>query len=317
MLAHYAFIALLALAPTEPAPGPVSRDRMLVSTNWLAQHLHDADLVLLQVGDPAEYEREHIPGARFLSLRAISDRPANGLALEMLPAHQLDSALAALGISNTSRVVLYFGSDWISPTTRAWLTLQYAGLGERAVILDGGLPAWKVAKLPVTAEVPTAPPATVYSSALNPGWIVDAAWLQAHLADRNLRIIDARDPQFYQGLDAGSGTRPGHLPGARSIPFFTVTDTAGRFLPDSALRRLFREAGVTQDNDVVAYCHIGQQATAIVFAARLLGYRARLYDGSFQDWSKREDTQVVGGVPNTVGKLITPAEPSRASRQTA
>lgn len=308
MLAHYAFIALLALAPTEPAPGPVSRDRMLVSTNWLAQHLHDADLVLLQVGDPAEYEREHIPGARFLSLRAISDRPANGLALEMLPAHQLDSALAALGISNTSRVVLYFGSDWISPTTRAWLTLQYAGLGERAVILDGGLPAWKVAKLPVTAEVPTAPPATVYSSALNPGWIVDAAWLQAHLADRNLRIIDARDPQFYQGLDAGSGTRPGHLPGARSIPFFTVTDTAGRFLPDSALRRLFREAGVTQDNDVVAYCHIGQQATAIVFAARLLGYRARLYDGSFQDWSKREDTQVVGGVPNTVGKLITPAE---------
>ena len=101
--------------------------------------------MLLQLGERAEYDREHIAGARYLQLRSISDRPASGLYLEMMPIAQLDSALAALGITAGSRVVVYFGSDWISPTTRAWLTLEYAGLGDRAVILDGGLPAWKAA----------------------------------------------------------------------------------------------------------------------------------------------------------------------------
>ena len=123
---------------------------------------------------------------------------------------------------------------------------------------------------------------------------MNAEWVQARLGSPASALIDARDPQFYQGLDAGSGTRPGHLPGARSIPFTSVTDEAGRFLPDSALRRIFREAGVSQGDEIVAYCHIGQQATAVVFAARLLGYNARLYDGSYEDWSRREDLAVEG-----------------------
>jgi len=293
--------ALLLPRPVDATP----RDRMLVSASWLKAHLSDPDLVLLQVGESAEYDREHIPGARFLQLRAISDRPAGGLSLEMLPITALDSALAALGVTAASKVVLYFGSDWVSPTTRAWLTLEYAGLGDRAVILDGGLPAWKAAGYAVTSEVPAAPKVTRLVTTADPGVVVNAEWVQARLTQPRFRLIDARDPQFYQGLDAGSGTRPGHLPGARNIPFTSVTDEAGRFLPDSALRRIFREAGVSQGDEIVAYCHIGQQATAVVFAAHLLGYNAKLYDGSFEDWSRHDGLPVEGAVAATRGALIS------------
>jgi len=308
MLARY---PALLLAAALFLPGPVDatpRDRMLVSAAWLRQHLTDPDLVLLQLGERAEYDREHIAGARYLQLRSISDRPASGLYLEMMPIAQLDSALADLGVTARSRVVVYFGSDWISPTTRAWLTLEYAGLGDRAVILDGGLPAWKAAGNPVTTEVPPPPGATGLATTPDQALVVNAEWVQARLGQPRFRVIDARDPQFYQGLDAGSGERPGHLPGARSIPFTSVTDEAGRFLPDSALRRIFREAGVSQGDEIVAYCHIGQQATAVVFAARLLGYNARLYDGSYQDWGRRQDLAVEGGVAPTRGALISTDE---------
>src|SRR5690606_12799727 len=122
------------------------------------------------------------------------------------------------------------------------------------------------------------------------------------------RIIDARDPQFYLGFDAGSGSRAGHLPGARSLPYTTVADSTGRFLSDAALTELFRAAGVGRGDRVVVYCHIGQQATAVFFAARLLGYDVRLYDGSFQDWSKHTELPVVLEVPPTAAALIEPAE---------
>ena len=84
-----------------------------------------------------------------------------------------------------------------------------------------------------------------------------------------------------------------------------MTDEAGRFLPDSALRRIFREAGVSQGDEIVAYCHIGQQATAVVFAAQLLGYNAKLYDGSFEDWTRHDALPVEGAVAATRGALIS------------
>ncbi len=308
MLARYPALLFAAVLFLPRLADATPRDRMLVSPAWLQQHLADPGLVLLQVGDRAEYDREHIAGARYLEVRSISGRSATGLSLEMLPIAQLDSVLSTLGISAGSQVVVYFGSDWVSPTTRAWLTLQYAGLGDRASILDGGLPAWKAAGGPVSTDIPAPAGNTRLVTTPNQALIVDADWIRARLAAPQLRLVDARDPQFYQGLDAGSGTRTGHLPGARSIPFTSVTDSVGRFLPDTALRRIFQEAGVSQRDEIVAYCHIGQQATAVVFAARLLGYNARLYDGSFQDWSQRDELAVEGAAPVTKGALISTDE---------
>ncbi|MEO8636678.1 MAG: rhodanese-like domain-containing protein [Gemmatimonadales bacterium] len=310
-LAAFATCTLLCQAPLAATAAPTApRDRLLISPAWLSAHLADRDLVLLHVGAKPEYDKAHIPGARYLDVfGALGADGPNGLDLELPPVDQLNKAVAALGVTSRSRIVLYFGTDWVSPTTRAWYTFQYLGLGDRTVLLDGGLPAWTAKGLAVSAEVP--PPAAVatgLSLTAHPAIVVDADYVRSRLGRRHFRIIDARDPEFYRGLDAGSGTRPGHLPGAKSLPFTTVTDDSGQFLADKALWKLFAAAGAGAGDEVVVYCHIGQQGTAVVFAAHLLGLNARLYDGSYEDWTRHEDYAVEGGIPPTQGGLISTEE---------
>ena len=97
-------------------------------------------------------------------------------------------------------------------------------------------------------------------------------------------MVDARNPQFYDGRDT-SHARPGHIPGARNLPFDEIVDSSGYFKSPAQLAELFRGAGAASGELVVAYCHIGQQASLVWFGARLLGYDARLYDGSFTEWT--------------------------------
>ena len=267
---------------------------LTVSTAWLARHLNDRDLVLLHVGDSAEYAREHIPGARYASLRSVSVSShdhENGLMLELPPADSLRTRLEALGISDDSKVVIYYGNDWVSPATRIVFTLDYAGLGDRTVLLDGGMPAWKKAGHRVTREAPGATRGKLSALRTRP-LVVDAAWVKAHLDAPGIRVIDGRSPVYYDGVEAGTGGRKGHIAGARSIPFTEIADDSLRIRPMAHLRAVFDRAGVAPGDTVVAYCHIGQQATAVLFAARALGHPVRLYDGSFQDWARRADFPV-------------------------
>ncbi len=293
-----------AMIASSSLSGAPPRDAVLVSPAWVRDHLQDRNIVLLHVGPREGYEKAHIPGARYLGYNTFSDRSADGLALELPPLSRLDSAFASLGVSKDSRVILYFGSGWVSPTTRAWLTLEHMGLGSRTSIMDGGLEAWMAAGFPVSRDVPPAGTGTLRTVA-SPGIVVDAKQVSAGLKQSRFRLIDERDREFYLGLDAGSGTRPGHLPGAKSLPFTSVTDSSGRFLPNAELTRLFAAAGVSPGDELVVYCHIGQQATAVVFAARLIGIKARLYDGSYQDWTRNEQNAVEGAVPATRGGLIS------------
>ena len=211
-----ALLAGVLLTPVAALAAP--RDQLLVSPAWLKSHLADRQLVLLQIGEREAYDKEHIPGARFLDFESLSDDREGGLYLEMPALAKLDSTFAALGVTRDARIILYFGSDWVSPTTRAWLTLDYVGLGDRVSILDGGLPAWKAAGNKVTAEAPPAATTQALAGTAHPELIANAEWIQSRLGQPKFRLIDARDTQFYNGLSAGSGTRPGHLPGARNVP---------------------------------------------------------------------------------------------------
>jgi thiosulfate/3-mercaptopyruvate sulfurtransferase len=271
------------------------RAALLVTPAWLAQHLKDPDLVLLHVGDPKEYPAAHIPGARLVTQRDVSvsdhDMAKNtGLTLELPNADTLRARLAALGISDRSRIVVYYGNDWVTPSTRVILTLDHAGLGARTSLLDGGMQAWKAAGHPVTAE-----PAPTTVGTLSPlrtrQVTVDAAWVRSHIGAPGTRIIDARDPVFYDGIEA-TPPRKGHIPSARSIPYGEIAHDDLTIKSTSELAALFAKAGVGARDTVVAYCHIGQQGTAIVFAARALGHPVYLYDGSFQEWSRRTELPV-------------------------
>jgi thiosulfate/3-mercaptopyruvate sulfurtransferase len=262
-----------------------------VSTAWLGQHLSDPGLVLLHVGDEAEYAERHIPGARFVALSdiSVSDRAGGGLTLEMLPAETLRQRLAALGISDGSRVVVYTGKDWTSPTTRVLFTLDAAGLGERAAYLDGGMDAWIEEGRPVTAAVPQPRAGTLSPLKMRP-LVADAERVRGSLGKAGFAVLDARTPSYYDGVDTGGRKESphctGHIAGARSVPFSEVFDDAGKLRPAEELTALFGRAGVKPGDTVITYCHIGQQATAVLFAARTLGHTVLLYDGSFEDWSR-------------------------------
>ncbi|HEX6322309.1 MAG TPA: sulfurtransferase [Vicinamibacterales bacterium] len=268
---------------------PSAADPLLISTAQLAARLEDPKLVLFHIGEKAGYGAAHIPGARYVDPRADLHASEGGLTLQMLPPPQLRERLMALGVSDDSTIVVYQAGGWFSPATRVVLTLQYAGL--RAVsLLDGGLDAWVRENRPVTADLPA--PRRGSLAALDvQDVVVDADGVQARLGKPGYAVVDARTPAFYEGTQTGgNAARPhqtGHIAGAVSLPFTTLTTEDGLLKAPSELRSLFADAGVRPGDTVVAYCHIGQQATAVLFAARLLGHKAVLYDGSFEDWSRR------------------------------
>jgi thiosulfate/3-mercaptopyruvate sulfurtransferase len=262
---------------------------MLVTPEWLARKLSNPSIVILHVGSESDYRAGHVPEARLVALSDISITGEQGLRLELPPADRLQEAFGKLGIGDDSRIVVYAGTDSVQSATRVWFTLDYLGWGNRASLLDGGLRLWRAQGRPLSTETPSVKPQT-NTARPRPEVVVDSGWLQLHLSAPEVTVLDARTPEFYTGASAGSMPRAGHIPGARNVPFSSLLDE-GRLKPEPALRSLMGAPRGT----VVSYCHIGQQATVLYFVARYLGFEARLYDGSFQDWSTRQELRVETG----------------------
>ncbi|HEU4885021.1 MAG TPA: rhodanese-like domain-containing protein [Longimicrobium sp.] len=274
-----------------PASAQTPRDQLLVTPAWLAAHLNDPNLVLLHVGEPDQYAAAHIPGARLVRMQDVSTGHVDGqLMLQTLPPETLRERLQGLGISDDSRIIVYYGNDWVSPSTRVIFALDHAGLGARTSLLDGGMQAWRQAGNAVTDRVPAARQGRL-SPLRTQDRVVDAAWVHRNLRTPGIAIVDGRAAVFYDGVQA-TADRHGHIPGARSIPFTSITDDQLRVRSAAELAALFRDAGIRPGDTVVAYCHIGQQGTAVLFAARTLGYEVKLYDGSFEEWGGRADLPV-------------------------
>jgi thiosulfate/3-mercaptopyruvate sulfurtransferase len=260
---------------------------LLVDVDWLAKHLADRDLVVLHVGSDGDYA-EHIPGARLITEDDVSrphdHRNMKDLMLELPDAATLRARVAGLGISDSSRVVVYFGGRTaLQSATRIVFTLDYLGLGDRTSLLNGGYAAWKRAGRPVTTVVPK-PSHGSLTVATRDALVADAAFVSALSSRPGHRLVDARAAVFYQGIEPTMNGKAGHIPGAISIPFTEMTDTSMMIDP-ARVGGVFARAGVKPGETIVAYCHVGQQATAVLFAARLLGHPVVLYDAALQDWA--------------------------------
>ena len=262
----------------------------------LAAHAGDKNLVMLHVGRRVQYDSAHIAGARHVALSDIAAPNAPGaLTLQMPEGSRLKEWAEAQGIGDRTRIIVVPHDDTLQSATRVFLTLAYMGAFDRTSLLDGGFKTWRAEGRATTTEVPAAPAPTRFTLHLKPELIATIDQVEAITQDGKSAIVDARLPKFFAG-DGGGYPRPGHIPTAVNIPLNTVSTPDGKLRVPSELKQLFLDAGVRDGKPVVTYCHIGQQATLLWFAATLAGYDAKMFDGSFQEWSRTERMPIVGPV---------------------
>jgi thiosulfate/3-mercaptopyruvate sulfurtransferase len=260
----------------------------LVSTVWLAAHLGEPDVVVVDSSwhmpsagrDPrAEYLAAHIPGARFLDIDEVSDQADP--APHMLPsAAEFGAAMERLGVGRGERIIVYDNSP-TRTASRGWFMFRHFG-AERVGVLDGGLPKWVAEGRPTESGEPPRRAARFDASERK-----DVVTKQQLLAGDDSPLVDARGNGRFEGSEPEprAGLPSGHIPGARNLPFSMLYSENGQLKPLDEIRRLFAEAGVDPEQPFVASCGSGVTATSLLFAAHLLGNDSgRLYDGSWTEW---------------------------------
>lgn len=276
----------------------------LVSTEWLAAHLGEPDLKVvdatfylphLKRDARAEFEQAHLPGAVFFDIETISDH-ANPLPHMLPDPRAFADAVGALGIGTGDRVVAYGGRGLIA-SARAWWTFRVFG-HERVAVLDGGSSKWKKEGRPVEAGTPSPAPRP-FAATLHKELVADLDRVLATLERRDAQIIDARSRGRFAATEPEirPGLRGGHIPGSRSLPYnelFRAADDA--MLPAEDVGAAFARAGLDPARPVVASCGSGVSAAVLALGLYRLGRRdAAVYDGSWTEWGGRADTPVATG----------------------
>ncbi len=264
----------------------------LVSTAWLAQHLGQPGLVVIDASahlpdagrDPrAEFAAAHIPGARFLDLDTLKDA-ASDVPAALPTAAQFAARMAAIGVSDGDRVVIYDDSA-VKTGARAWYIFRQHGVAQVA-LLDGGLAKWRAeGRLLEAGE--TAAGSGHFAPHPGPGALRTKADMLANIASEAEQVLDARGAGRFTGEESEirPGMPSGHIPGARNLPFGRLLKPDGTFRDEVGLRAAFAEAGIDLDKPVVTTCGSGVTAAVLLFAMHLLGKDdTALYDGSWSEW---------------------------------
>jgi thiosulfate/3-mercaptopyruvate sulfurtransferase len=265
---------------------------VLADTEEIAARLGEPGLRILDVDeDTTAFGTGHIPGAQGIHWKDDLQDP---IRREFIGRADFERLMDRLGIRNDTEVVLYGGTNnWFA--AYAFWYFRYYG-HESVRLMDGGRKKFLLEERPMTTEVAAPTPTGGYRvAAINDG----IRALRGKVADEvigtaGFGLVDVRSPEEYRGellapphLPQEQAQRPGHIPGARNIPWAKAVDQAtGAFLPVEQLRALYEGQGVTPDKEIVAYCRIGERSAHTWFAlTELLGYpKVRNYDGSWTEW---------------------------------
>lgn len=275
----------------------------LVSTDWLEQHLKDPDLRIFDASwylpnsgrDPkAEYERGHIPGARFFDIDEISD-----LRSEMPhmapPVEKFISRMRAMGVGDGHQVVVYDGAGLFS-AARVWWLFRLMGKTDIAV-LDGGYPKWIAEGRATEDMAPTMRDRHISVTRQN-HLVRDVTQVASAAKLGDHEIIDARAPERFRGEapEPREGLRSGHVPGAKNVFFKDLLTDTGTLKPNDELRQTFEAAGVDLAKPAITTCGSGVTAAVLSLALERIGHRQHsLYDGSWSEWGMYDDLKVETG----------------------
>ena len=277
--------------------------RWLVSTDWLAQHLDDQNVVILDGSyylanakrdAEAEFLSRHIPGAQRFDIDAISDK-SNPLP-HMLPSpEQFAAQVGALGAGDGMTIVLYDGIG-LYGAARVWWTFRAFG-ADKVRVLDGGMPKWKAENRRLESGAARPRAAKTFTPRFDRAMVASIDDVQKVLLDKTAQVVDARAADRFRGEapEPRAGLRSGHMPGSFNVPFGNVLQD-GRLASQEAIATAFKNAGVDLDRPVVTSCGSGVTASILTFAIEALGKQpGRVYDGSWSEWGARPDTPVVKG----------------------
>lgn len=275
----------------------------LVATAWLADHLEDPDVQVVDAtwympneeGAGAEvYAGGHIPGAVFFDIDAIAD-PDTDLP-HMLPTPEaFAEAVGRLGLRREATLVVY-DARGIFSAPRVWWTLRVMGF-PKVFVLDGGLVRWQAEGRPLERSLPTAP-AAVLPQAFDAALVRGFEAVKRHLADHSAQLVDARAAARFRGEapEPRAGLRSGHMPGARNIPWSEVVNADGTLKSADELRAAFAAGGVDLAAPIVTTCGSGVSAALLALALARLGREdVAVYDGSWAEWGGRADAAVATG----------------------
>jgi thiosulfate/3-mercaptopyruvate sulfurtransferase len=282
---------------------PYANPDALASTEWLSEHLHDADVVVFDGTShvvptrdaDAEFAEKHIPGARRFDINDIAD-PDDPLA-HMLPSPELFAQkVGALGVSNTTRVIVYdvYG---LQSAARVWWMFRVFG-HDNVAVLNGGLPCWEKRGNPVT-DAPPSPRATGnFTSKFRPELVRNRHDLLKNIESQAEQVADARANGRFKGTDPEprAGMRSGHIPGSVSLPFTQLLGPDKMLLPSEDIRSIIDAASVDLTKPLVTSCGSGVTACVLALGCHLLGKDdVAIYDGSWSEWGGRDDTPVQQG----------------------
>ncbi|SEM67539.1 thiosulfate/3-mercaptopyruvate sulfurtransferase [Pseudorhodobacter antarcticus] len=284
-------------------PAPHDDPKTLVSTEWLAQHLKDPDLRIIDASwhmptaardARAEYTTCHIPGARFFDIEDISDHRSD-LPHMAPPVEKFISRMRAMGVGDGHQVVVYDSTGLFS-AARVWWTLRLMGKTDVAV-LDGGLPKW----LAEGREVEDLPPMvrdrhiTVQRQS---GLVKDVTQVSAASKLAQVEIIDARAAARFKGevAEPRPGLRAGHIPNSKNLPYTDLLATDGTLKQPAALKSAFVAAGIDLSKPAITTCGSGVTAAILSLGLERIGHRDHaLYDGSWSEWGMYDDLPIAKG----------------------
>lgn len=276
----------------------------LVSTEWLAAHLNDANVKVIDASFKMpgvtplakdDYLKAHVPGAAFFDVDGVSDH-SNPLPHMFPSADQFGRDVGALGIGNGDTVVIYDSGTWMAAPRAWWMFLSYGHQDVR--VLDGGLKKWTAEGRKVDSGA-VMPKAVAYKATFDVTRIRKIEQIVANVASRAEQVIDARAAERFEGRvpEPRAGLRVGHIPGARNVPFNSLIDPAtGMMKPLSDLRAAFTGAGVNLEAPIVTSCGSGVTAGVLTLALYRLGVEnPALYDGSWSEWGAPDGPPLATG----------------------